>query len=251
MAETLGPRQRPGATVESVEWSDDVTAADWWIDSLRPFSDYVVGAMIPAGFEAITRIFHPIEDDEGRELRWSDLAATNKRVPHAQMQLHRIASRVGERNRPDDVPHVWWGSLPIGKAHALAEVLVSSGSTGPVWFGCTTIDSTFHQPATAGLQAVGTPSREYYLIRSELAALDDVCRFASDRPLDWPVSEAPTVWWPEDQSWYVFSDVDFAWSYVGGTSALAEAIEKSPDLEAIRSDYDHKGTFDADTINTA
>ena len=235
-------------TVASVQCSNVVTAADWWVDRLRPFSDHVVGSMIPAGFETITRIFHPIEDDEGRELRWSDLAAANERVAHAQMQLHLIASRAGEQIRDRDLPHVWSGSLPIGKAQALAEVLESRGPTGPVWFGFTTIDSTFHQPATAELRTAGTPSRQYYLIRSTLAALEEVCRFACDRPLDWPIFETPTVWWPEDRSWYVFSDIDFAWSYVGGTATLAEAIEKSPDLEAIQSDYDHSGTFD--TINT-
>jgi hypothetical protein len=234
----------------TVEWSNDVTAADWWIDRLQPFSDHVVGSMVPAGFEAITRIFHPIEDREGRELRWSDVAAANQRVVHAQMQLHRIVSRAGAPNLPNNTPDAWWGSLPIRKARSLAAALASSGSGGPVWFGFTTIDSTFDQPATAELPAAGTPSRKYFLIRSTLAAIDEVCRFASDRPRDSPIFEAPTVWWPEDRSWYVFSDVDFAWSYVGGSSALVEAVEKSSELEAIRSDYDHRGTFDADTINT-
>ncbi len=235
-----------------MEWSDDVGAADWWIERLQPFSNYVVGSMIPGGFEAITRIFHPIEDEpaEGDELRWSDLAAANERVAHAEMQLHRIASRIGEHRHDDDVPIVSWGTLPLSKMRALASVLASTGSTGPVWFGFTTINSGFRQPATAALPAAGTSSRRYFLIRSTLAAVNEVCRFANDRPLDSPGIDAPTIWWPEDRSWYVFSDTDFAWSYVGGTTAVVEAIEASSDLEAIRSDYHHRGTFDADTINT-
>jgi hypothetical protein len=143
-----------------------------------------------------------------------------------------------------------WEAFHWEKARALATILASTGSTGPVWFGFTTIDSTFHQPATAGLPAAGTPSRTYFLIRSTLAAIDETCRLANDGPIDSPGIEAPTIWWPEDRTWYVFSDVDFAWFYVGGTTALVEAIERSSDLEAIRSDDDHWGTFDADIINT-
>ena len=234
----------------AVEWSRDVAAADWWIERLQSFTNYVVGSMIPNGFGAITRIFHPIEDQEGTDHRWSDLATANGRIAHAQMQFHRIACRPGEQREPEGVPHVHWGSLPLRTARALATILASTGSTGPIWYGFTTIDSSFHQPATADLPAAGTPSRTYYLIRSTLAAIDETCRFANDRPLDSPGIEGPTIWWPEDRSWYVFSDVDFAWSHVGGTTALVEAIETSPDLEAIRSGYDHRGTSDADTINT-
>ena len=136
------------------------------------------------------------------------------------------------------------------EAHALARVLISAGSTGPTWFGFTTINSTYDTQAGADQPAAGTRSRAYYLIRSTLAELDDVTRFAADLPAERSASEAPTVWWPQDRSWYVFSDVDFAWSYVAGSTALIEAIEESTELEAFRSAYDHRGTFDADVINT-
>jgi hypothetical protein len=234
-----------------MEWSTEVTEADWWINRLQPFRDHVVGSMIPAGFEAITRIFNPIDDDGRTETRWSDVAAANGRVAHGQMQLHRIASQVGEP--VDDrarQPHVWWGGIPAPEARALARVLTSTGSSGPTWFGFTTINSTYDPPTGADWPAAGTRSRKYYLIRSTLSELDEVSRFASGDPAERGHTEAPTVWWPQDRSWYVFSDVDFAWSYVAGSTALIEAIEDSPELEAIRSAYDHRGTFDADTINT-
>ena len=233
-----------------MEWSSDVAAADWWIERLRPFSDYVVGSMIPAGFDAITRVFHPVEDATGTHVRWSELAAANGRVAHPQMQLHCIASRPGEPIPPEQQPSASPGSLPIEQARTLATILASTGSIGPTWFGFTTIDTRFHQPATAHLPVAGTPSREYFLMRSTLTAFDEVCSFANGGGLDPIVLEAPSIWWPEDRSWFVFSDVDFTFSYVAGNNEVIEAIEQSDDLEAFRSGYDHRGTVDADTINT-
>lgn len=39
------------------------------------------------------------------------------------------------------------------------------------------------------------------------------------------------------------------WTYVGGPEPLIEKIESSPNLEAIRSSYEHKGYADADKLN--
>ena len=238
------------ARVGLVEWVDDIEVADWWIPRLRPFSDYVVGSLVPTGFDAVTRIFHPIEDEpEGTRRRWSDVAAANGRIAHAHMQLHRIASRPDEHRDHNDVPWVDEGTLPLAEMHALASILLANGSTGATWFGFTTIYSTFHKKATAEIRPAGTFERKYFLIRGTLATIDDVCRYANDCPLDSPGLVSPTIWWPDDMSWFVAGDTDFAWTYAAGQTSLIETIESSPALEAFRSDYNRSDTLDADTLN--
>lgn len=230
-----------------VEWSDQVEAASWWIDRLHPFSDHVVGSLIPVEFSAVCRVFHPLDDDSGEWQRWSDLAAANGRTAHAGMDLARIASRAGDHQTRSGLPWALRGGLPAPERQALTSILASVTAAEHVWYGFTTIDSTFTTPQTAAVRSVGTPDRRYYLIRGTLATIEDVCAYANDWPTDKvDLLAGPTLWWPHDQSWFVASDVDMASTYVAGTAELIERIESSPALEALRTGFDHTG---ADIVN--
>ena len=76
---------------EGITWLTDVSAADWIAPRLHPFN-VDTGSVIPEGFEAYCRIFHPVEPDwpETRTRRWADIAAENGRVVHSEMQFHMI-----------------------------------------------------------------------------------------------------------------------------------------------------------------
>jgi hypothetical protein len=51
--------------------------------------------------------------------------------------------------------------------------------------------------------------------------------------LRWPEStQSPNLWWPDDRSWCVATEVDFSWTYVGGSHALIERVLADPALEA-------------------
>ena len=43
-----------------------------------------------------------------------------------------------------------------------------------------------------------------------------------------PVPQAsrlvPDLWWPDDRAWFVASDTDLTWTYVGGTSRFVDAL---------------------------
>ncbi len=41
------------------------------------------------------------------------------------------------------------------------------------------------------------------------------------------------LWWPADRAWCVATEVDFAWTYVGGTRAVVDALLADPRLEAV------------------
>ncbi len=47
---------------------------------------------------------------------------------------------------------------------------------------------------------------------------------------------APQWWWPEDRQWFVATEIDFPWSYVGGSVSLIDSLVSDSNLEAIRAD---------------
>ncbi len=36
--------------------------------------------------------------------------------------------------------------------------------------------------------------------------------------------QTPNLWWPEDRAWFVATEIDLAWTYVGGREALIEQL---------------------------
>ncbi|MDZ7676030.1 MAG: hypothetical protein U5K30_13310 [Acidimicrobiales bacterium] len=40
----------------------------------------------------------------------------------------------------------------------------------------------------------------------------------------------PDLWWPDDRNWFIATDTDLAWTYVGGSRAMvADVAEAFPD----------------------
>ena len=74
-----------------VESSEDVSEARWVEESLSNFG--TLRALMPNGFAAYARIFHPayLNRDEERPVRWSTVASWTGRTVHPLMQFERIA----------------------------------------------------------------------------------------------------------------------------------------------------------------
>ena len=68
------------------------------------------------------------------------------------------------------------------------------------------------------------PHREYHLWTGTLA---DAGAFRDHE-------QPPNLWWPEDRSWFVGTEIDAAATYVGGSDALVEALCADPALGASR-----------------
>lgn len=62
---------------------------------------------------------------------------------------------------------------------------------------------------------------------------------------------AANLWWPEDRSWCVATEIDFGWTYVGGSQALIDAVVTCVDLEALPARVTDAVTFAGDTVNGA
>jgi hypothetical protein len=55
--------------------------------------------------------------------------------------------------------------------------------------------------------------------------------------------QSPNIWWPQDRSWVVGTEIDDWNTYVGGSEACIEELLASPRLEVVPSGPDLR--FDA------
>jgi hypothetical protein len=81
------------------------------------------------------------------------------------------------------------------------------------------------------------PGRDYLLFTGSV-----------DQGEGWP--DGPNLWWPDDRSWCVASEIDFPYTYVGGGQQLIDEILAHPALEALPAALDQAITADGDKINT-
>lgn len=259
---------------QSLPPSEDVEAADWISERLHPFAQDV-GSVIPPGFEAYARIFHPASasrDWNPVDVRWSTVASWSGRTVHPEMQFHSIAAPL-ERGEP--VGRMPWsgeprlGVLSKQQMGALTDLLPKFTSSAQTFFclwegygyvtGAVAALQVFKQGApTAGAQRprrwnlrmpvpkgrgnlperkrVKLPHRDYLLFRGPIA-----------KAQGW--EDGPNLWWPDNRSWFVASEIDLPYTYVGGTQELIDAILAHPAIEALPAKLSDGITFDSDRIN--
>lgn len=260
-----------------LELQNDLTPADWIVDRIHDFA-VDVGSIIPEGFESYTRLFHPAHRTEGDgevPVQWSEIAEANGRTIHPEMQWPNISGVWEHTGEPspglwDDEPE--FGSLPRLYAERLSELLPGHTSTPDrVWFcvwdgwgglkihpvggGVILRRKHWTDPVVKRIQSMRRmapfkppaptlelPGRPYYLFSGPLGSItESVCK-----P---PCKQSASLWWPDDRAWCVATEIDFAWTYIGGSGALIQALVDDPDLEAIPAQIDDGIGFDADHIN--
>jgi hypothetical protein len=248
-----------------LEYVDDVTPAAWIEQRLHPFAQDA-GAIIPPGFEAYARIFHPATRRVGeveQPVTWREIADANLRVHHSEMQFGAIAG--GSALKQGSQPGLWdglpmTGTLPLDIARVLVGLLRDHTRTPETcWFAAwegwgdpvfgTTGGSKPHVPPPGTLIArpkqptFKIPGRGYYIARGPLAsALDTVYGVVSHY-------QSASMWWPNDRAWCVATEVDFDWTYVGGSTACIAAILSSPDLESLPARITDGVTYASDPLN--
>lgn len=204
--------------------------ADWIRARLWPFGTGV-GSVVPEGFEAYGRLFHPFPNGDG----WSAVAARNGRIAHAEMQLHKI---VTDDEDTDAIANGW---LPLPQRSILADILKAHTTTPDrcwfaVWEGFGGMD---HQGVSA---RVRLPAREYLLTHGPI---EDVRRSFLDTPWD----QSPNLWWPDDRAWFVATEIDFWWTYVGARRAVIDQLLLHPALEVLPANLSDDPTYAGDRLN--
>ena len=252
--------------------ADDHTVAAWAQQRLLPLergTGYRVANLVPQGFEAFARIFHPasryFSDRREREpVRWSDIASWTGRVAHSAMQFHTI---LGHPESPNIKPE--WGSLPkegsLGTdlASSITDILAAFTTTPKqcyfcIWEGRGGLfgdDGSF-----AYLGAAGGSSGPQHSRNRETRE-----RIKTARPIEIGSftylvfvgrldailhgREMPSIRWPQDRAWYLATDIDMTSTIVGGSADCISQLVADPRLEAMPISVDTRIDVDGDTLN--
>jgi hypothetical protein len=227
---------------------DDVSPADWIVAGVRNF-EYDVGSLLPVTFAAYARVLHPASRgswDDTVDVAWSDVAAANGRVAHAAMEWVGITGDWRFEHQATQ-PGIWdappaTGSLPLRIAARLAGVLARFTTTpAECWFGIWEgYGDTPVQARTVPL--IPMPQRNMALLRGPLQAAGTA--FAG---IGWP--ESASLWWPDDRSWCVATDIDLMSTYIGARTQCVEALLGDETLEAYLVTVDQTVHWQSDTIN--
>ena len=234
---------------DGLDWAEDVSPARWVEESLSDFAK--VRSLLPKGFSAYVRVFHPayLDHDRNQPVRWSTVASRTGRTVHPLMQFERIADLSEE---PGDMYRdpPWGllpasGSIPEKECRTLAGLLRDFTSTPDhcffcLWEGYGNIDPRLYKASSR----VKAPGRDYLLFRGPL---DAVMSFLRSTESFWGYS--PNIWWPADRAWCVATDIDLFDTYVGGSRECIAAVLDSPNLEALPTTLDARVDIGADTVN--
>jgi hypothetical protein len=209
--------------------------------------------LIPAGFMAYARIFHPAylssEAASPIEVRWADVAHANGRMSHPAMEWASITGdwcfltsggQTGIWDRPPAM-----GQLPIRQVRSLIGALrLFTRTPDHCWFGVWNgrWGGQCPIPAIQAGVAFATPLREMKLLTGPLSALTELTDASGDHAY-------ASVWWPDDRAWCVATDVDLLTTYVGGSRECIETLVRCPDMEAYEVPYDQGITWDSDALN--
>jgi hypothetical protein len=175
------------------------------------------------------------------------------------MQIHRISRPAGtpsgDYDLNDYLNELDWGTLPAPERSILVDLLRERTSTPEQCWFC--IWDGFGHVDHGGQARVHLPQRSYALyggpIEMALASLEPP-RFGEDDDEEWTDArnhQSPNLWWPEDRSWFVATEIDFAWTYVGGTEATINVILDAEGLEALVVELTDKPFVDSDLVNAA
>ncbi|HXN78940.1 MAG TPA: hypothetical protein VN965_09245 [Candidatus Dormibacteraeota bacterium] len=258
---------------EDLTPSDAIESADWIGFGLHPFNAYDVGAVVPTGFAAYARILHPAFTRE-REVRWAEVATWSGRVIHPEVQFHALVPSLA-RDEMGSEPFIYPprnGVLPESQVLALADLLSRHTSTiGRCWFCLWDGYGYLHPGGVMELRAyrdslagrwarwrhdhvdARLPRPKHQRI-SETTVKPNPHR--SYLLFSGPITKAagwedgPNIWWPDDRTWCVASEIDLPYTYVGGSKELIEEILKHRALEALPSDVGDGITYDSDKVNS-
>jgi hypothetical protein len=197
-------------------------AADWMVKSLTTFARNV-SSFVPGHLPAYARVYHPFDGDgSGNHPRtWRELEA----LTGEKLRDRGTAADFALTNAANVQARV--GNLPLPLIEALLEHLAPTTTTPErcyfaVWEGYG--DSV----APPGLNPkLELPNRAYDVFFGPVAAARTSLSVSPNS------HRSANLWWPADQAWCVATEIDFAWTYVGGRRDCIAAVLTDPRLEAV------------------
>lgn len=228
---------RDALVMTTVRRSLEVSAGDWIAERLvRDWSKTVpAGAVAPAGFDRLVRVFHPAGDDNPRT--WAEVAAEQGRVMHPLAQWCGIYPPFDGTSWTSEVDPES-GSMPPTVQEAILEHCPAAADVFyAVWVGFGFWEEADHGPTVRGRGG-------HRLFTGPKAVLST-----------WPGMErtwrkqSANLIWPPDRSWCIATDIDWDSTLVAGDSALAEALLSDPRLEAAEVAHTDDLSWSGDHLN--
>ena len=235
----------------------DLTETRWIkLDSWVGMGSTEVTSVVPQGFEAYVRVFHPVPGASGPQ-RWSEIAKETGRTLHPLAQWKRI--------RPADDAGDVWNSPPEGEppSDVLIPLVAILKDFTPdpsrcffaIWDGWGQLHSgSFSSLRNSGQPTDATTPVEQFVSERENEAkgyprfelepgtgrpyllgtgpLEVVLEISKDSSFERP-GVPVAMWWPTDHSWFVASEIDFDSTLIGCSSDLRDALLRTEQLELL------------------
>jgi hypothetical protein len=242
-----------------VEPLEDLAAADWLVSAIPEFRGRVIDVATDA-FPAYARIFHRPDQglpDDDTPRTWAAIAADRGTVFHPAAQFADL-SREANQPDPERIPGPLLGSLdrltlPLLVGHLTTHTATPQMCWSALWVGFGNSPERWRAKPAFRL-----PGRQYWLFSSTLA---DVVRLSSEFETageserwraalrEMGIVHSPTIWWPDDRSWLVHSEIDYDSTIVGGAPSLIQALVDDPEIEALQVDGEVSLYANGDTVN--
>jgi hypothetical protein len=202
---------------------DALESAEWLHSSLTTFA-ISVASILPGHFPAYARIYHPFSiggDPAMGMSNWAVLAA------NAGWDLSDPAAAAEFAYNGVSNAQARTGTLSPSILRVLVEHLRPATGTPEqcyfaVWDGFA--GSVVPPALTPKLEL---PNRAYHVFVGPVeGALSSFDAFPYSH-------QSANLWWPADQTWCVGTEVDFAWTYVGGPRPYIDAMLADSRLDAV------------------
>jgi hypothetical protein len=187
-----------------LQFEPDSSPADWFTQRDEPWEQLVT--MGPTGFESYARVHHLDED------------RISQGVLYGRLRVYLA----DDTKTPEDCFHALWdGSVSSMYGDALR-------GTSP-WFPAGVLNG----PKLRVPPGLPIPARQYLLFRGPLDEIGHwgARELTTGSPKDGELP-APHLLWPGDHRWFVATDVDSDFTWVGGSQGLIGAMNRDPKLRA-------------------
>jgi hypothetical protein len=224
-----------------------------WLRSMCTESGNTVGRYLPEGLANYVRVFHPayrrgpgtvagggVDVSHVREpVRWREIAqAVGRSLPDEMRQLgvdcrpsRFAASGSSSGLTPaarlwDTAPRV--GELPSELGTTLVTLLARHTSrSDSVYWGVWDGYATDYPDDYVGTIDLAVP-RRYRIYQRTLGDVERSFMESIDHEL-----HPPNLWWPADRAWCVSTEINFRWTYVGGSNVCVSQILSDTSIESI------------------
>jgi len=264
---------------DGLQPAEDVHQANWILDRLVGFGQGVF-SLVPNGFPAYVRLFHPAYEDGGgpneRRLLWAEVADRVGTTMHALAQFGPL-SAIARDNWDPMCPQA--GNLEPDLLGALCDILeLHTATPERCWF-CLWDGYGWLRPGSAAVATftwvgqapppsppppppppppappaifrprslVHLPNREYLLFSGPVGAAIEIADQASRTSRMEP--QSPNLFWSDDHAWCVATEIDLDSTYIACSEQAAAALLAEPRLETWPVHASDAIAYDSDLIN--